>query len=178
MKVITVSGRAEAGKDFFAKILKEKLEKKGKKVLIVHYADYLKFIAKEYFGWDGVKDEKGRTLLQELGTNRIRERIPDFWVTIVFLLMVALEKDFDYFIIPDCRFPNEIEFIKDKIMVKSNFITVKVYRLHHENSLTPEQRSHPSETALDDYYFDYHLYAQSGEEDMSYEVETFIRKMI
>ena len=62
MSVIMISGKAESGKDFTASILKEELEKKGRKILIVHYADYLKFIAKEYFGWDGVKDEKGRNI--------------------------------------------------------------------------------------------------------------------
>ena len=64
VKVITISGYAQAGKDLSAQLIKEKMALRGKKVLILHYGDYLKFIAKEYFGWDGKKDEKGRTLLQ------------------------------------------------------------------------------------------------------------------
>lgn len=174
MKVITVSGKAEAGKDFFAKTLKEKLEKKGHKVLILHYADYLKFIAKEYFGWDGVKDEKGRTLLQHLGTNVIRKRIPDFWVLVVTLLIEGLGDDFDYYLIPDCRFPNEIELMKNKFL---GSLSVNVYRLNHENCLTPEQRNHPSETALENYCFDYVVYSQSGQSYMSYAVDEFLNAL-
>ena len=63
-RVITISGKARSGKDTTALLLKEALEKKGYRVLITHYADLLKFVCKEYFGWNGEKDEEGRTLIQ------------------------------------------------------------------------------------------------------------------
>ena len=60
MRVILISGSARFGKDSVAFIMKELLEKQKKKVLIIHYADNLKLFAKNYFGWSGQKDQKGR----------------------------------------------------------------------------------------------------------------------
>ena len=78
--IIPISGKAQHGKDTAAKILKEKLEDEGYRVLIMHYADYLKFGCTTYLGWDGQKDDYGRTLLQQVGTNQMRHQYPDFWV--------------------------------------------------------------------------------------------------
>lgn len=51
MKVITISGKAQNGKDTTAGLLKAALEADGYKVLITHYADLLKYICKQFFGW-------------------------------------------------------------------------------------------------------------------------------
>lgn len=56
-KVICISGKAQHGKDTTATILKAALEGRNNKVLIFHYADLLKYLCKEYFGWNGEKDE-------------------------------------------------------------------------------------------------------------------------
>ena len=171
MRVITISGKAEAGKDFTASILKEKLEDIGKKVIIVHYADYLKFLAKQYFGWDGTKSEEGRKILQWLGTDLVRNRQPDFWVDTVCRLLSVLQDDYDFALIPDCRFPNEIYKMKECF---TDTVSLRVVRLDHENALTEEQRKHPSETALDDYTTDYVFYAKSGREPVEKQVFEFI----
>ena len=71
MRIIAISGHAQNGKDTTANIIKKHLEERGDKVLIVHYADLLKFICTKYFDWDGQKDEKGRHLLQYIGTDII-----------------------------------------------------------------------------------------------------------
>ena len=68
MKIINISGKAMAGKDTCALILKEKLESKNKKVLITHFADLVKYVSKQFFNWNGIKDEQGRTILQRIGT--------------------------------------------------------------------------------------------------------------
>jgi adenylylsulfate kinase-like enzyme len=54
-KIVLLSGTAESGKTTVANMLKERLEEDGKKCLIINFSDYLKFIAKAYFGWDGGK---------------------------------------------------------------------------------------------------------------------------
>ena len=51
MKVITISGKAQNGKDTTAGLLKAALEADGYKVLITHYADLLKYICKQFFGY-------------------------------------------------------------------------------------------------------------------------------
>ena len=48
--IVTLSGKARNGKDYVANLLKEELEKHGKRVCIAHYADELKFICKQFYG--------------------------------------------------------------------------------------------------------------------------------
>ena len=80
MKVVPISGKAGHGKDTLAQFLRTHLEIYGKRVLVCHYGDLLKYICAMFFGWDGQKDEKGRTMLQHVGTEVIRKQKPDFWV--------------------------------------------------------------------------------------------------
>ena len=112
IKIICISGKAGSGKDTSAWMLKSELEKRGQVVLITHFADLLKYICKSFFGWDGVKDAQGRSLLQYVGTDVIRAKIPDFWVSFIANLLKLFPDQWDYVLIPDCRFPNEFEFFE------------------------------------------------------------------
>ena len=146
-KVILISGKAQNGKDTTANFMQKCLEENGKRVLITHYADLLKFICQNYFGWDGNKDDKGRQLLQYVGTDVIRKQNPSLWVDFVAMILGYFGENWDYVIIPDCRFPNEI-----MKMVEKGFDTthIRVVRENFKSPLTEEQQKHPSETALDD----------------------------
>lgn len=174
-KLILISAKAQHGKDFTANILKEKLEANNQKVLITHYADYLKFICKEYFGWDGDKQGKQRTLLQYIGTDKARKNNPNVWVSVVNELIKAIGEDYDYILIPDTRFPNEIEFMREQ---GYDVISIRINRLNFENTLTEKQRQHISETALDNYKFDYYMNCESGYESVSKEVNKFISEVL
>lgn len=174
-KLILISAKAQHGKDFTANILKEKLEANNQKVLITHYADYLKFICKEYFGWDGTKNEVGRTLLQYIGTDKARKNNPNIWVSVINELIKAIGEDYDYILIPDTRFPNEIDFMKSQ---SYDVVAMRIKRLDFENSLTEEQRQHMSEIALDDYKFDYYIECKSGYDNVSKEVDKFISEVL
>ena len=101
MKVIAISGHARHGKDTVARMLQEQLQKDGRTVLITHYADLLKYICKTFFKWDGRKDEKGRSLLQYVGTDVVRAKNPDYWVDFVSDILNLFEGHWDYVIIPD-----------------------------------------------------------------------------
>lgn len=162
MKIINISGKAQHGKDTCALILKEKLESKNKKVIITHYADLLKYEAKQFFNWDGNKDEKGRQILQYMGTDVIRKINPGYWVNFIKEFMSMFENEWDYVIIPDCRFPNEIE-----VWGIDNWpnVSVRIIRDNFISNLTSEQLNHPSETALDDYEFDYYIF---NSDDINY----------
>ncbi len=175
MKIITISGLAQHGKDTTATIFKNKLEKLGYKVLIIHYADYLKFICKQYFGWNGEKDINGRTLLQRIGTEKVRSKDPDFWVGIVEKFISVFGDDFDFILIPDTRFPNEIEYLKNK---NYDVLSIRVNRINFENSLTEEQRNHPSEIALNNYKFDRIIAYENGIEYVETAVDQFIKNEI
>jgi hypothetical protein len=160
MKFIIISGHARAGKDTSANFMKEYFEENNKRVLIVHFADYLKFVCKQYMGWDGNKDDAGRTLLQYVGTDLIRSKNHRFLVDVVCGLSKMLDENFDYILVPDCRFPDEVEVPKLDYNFKT--ISIRIVRLEKgiefDNGMTEEQKNHPSETALDNYKFDHYIY--------------------
>lgn len=147
-KIITISGKAQNGKDTTAQFLKEALESKGKKVLITHYGDLVKYVCKTFFDWNGEKDEAGRTLLQYIGTDVIRAQTPNYWVDFVLSILKHFPDTWDYILIPDCRFPNELDCVKD---AGWDMMHVRVIRSGNGfvSPLTEEQQNHISETALD-----------------------------
>lgn len=145
-KVILISGKARSGKDTFGSMLKENIEiVQQKTACIFHIADYLKYFVTQYRNWDGAKDEKGRTLLQDTGTQG-RELYEDFWVEISRLAIQLLSRYFDYIIIPDIRYKNELIRLSEFF----NTYSIRINR-SEPNDLTEEQRNHKSETDLDDY---------------------------
>lgn len=158
-KIILISGKAENGKDTVAKILKDILESKGSKVAITHYAIHIKNMLREFYNWNGIKNDWARNKLQWLGTDKIRieKNMMDFHVNRTCEDIDFVQDDFDYFIIADCRFQNEIEYI-EKYFGKDKVITIRVTRLNYESTLTTEAQNHPSETALDNWNnWNYHI---------------------
>ncbi len=174
MKIIEISGKSGHGKDETAKILKSKLEYIGNKVIILHFADQLKYIAAKYYDWDFLKDEKGRTLLQTLGVSA-RNRNKDYWVNIVYEIIITFFGDMNYVIIPDVRFLNEIYYLENKGF---DVTTLRVTRLNFENNLTEEQRNHVSEIELDDYKFDYYLYSENNLEHLNSCIDTLLSNLV
>lgn len=167
MKVILISGKAMHGKDTTAELLREHLSAAGKRVLIAHYADLLKYICRQYFGWDGNKDETGRCLLQRIGTDVVRTKYPDFWVNYMTGFLWLFEEEWDYVLIPDCRFPNEVDRMKHAF---NDTTHIRVVRDGFVSPLTPEQQAHPSETALDGTQPDYVIHNPSNLGDLNAEV--------
>lgn len=152
MKVICISGKARHGKDTAANYMKKKLELSGKKVLIAHYADLLKYICKTFFGWNGVKDENGRQILQYVGTDVIREQAPDYWVDFIISILEMFYKNWDYVLIPDCRFQNEVKRLRE---LDFDVTSIKIVRDNFISELTEEQKKHTSEVAMDNFNFDF-----------------------
>lgn len=158
MKVICISGKAQHGKDTTANLLKEIYEEQGKRVLIFHYGDLVKYVCKTFFDWDGKKDDKGRSLLQYVGTDVIRTQKPNYWVNFGIDILNFFPNKWDYVLIPDCRFPNEYESCVDAGL---DVVLLRVTRPGFDNGLTEEQQKHKSETALDGYSVDIHIENES-----------------
>lgn len=164
---IILSGKSGSGKDMVAGFMKEELAKHGKKALVMHFADALKWILREYFNWDGKKDEVGRTLLQTIGTDMVRAAHPGYWTGIVVGFIQAMEpySNFDVAIIPDARFDNEVDIALENL---KNCVSVRIERKNSDGTdwinptLTEEQRKHPSETSLDCFAFDYVIHNDEG----------------
>lgn len=99
-----------------------------------------------------------REFLQTLGTNALRDQLhEDVWIN-------ALFSDFDdskNWLITDVRFPNEAKAIKEK-----GGIVVRIDR-----GLSADE--HPSETALDDYEFDYVIPNKGTIEELLEEIIKF-----
>lgn len=172
MKVITISGKAQAGKDTTARLLKDQLNSKQRSVVILHYADLLKYQATSLFGWNGKKDKNGRTLLQHLGTEIVRKKNPNYWVDYLVGVLKMYDGEWDYALIPDARFPNEIECMKKEF----DCISLRI-ESDYDNGLTEEQKNHPSETALDNYNFDYTLVNPRTVPGLCAEIDKFIEKV-
>ena len=162
-KVILFSGKAQHGKDTAAKMLKAQMDADGKRVLLVHYADLLKHICRNFFGWDGNKDENGRHLLQYVGTDVVRKKQPTFWVEFIVSMLRLFGEEWDYVIIPDCRFPDEITTLSNYGFKTTH---VRVIRNNFTSTLTEEQQHHPSETALDNVEPDITINNEGSLEDL------------
>ena len=133
MKILAISGHAQNGKDTVAGLIKDSLKADGNRVLVAHYADLLKYMCRTFFDWDGNKDEKGRHILQYVGTDIIRKQAPDFWVDFISSVLTYFNENWDYVLIPDTRFPNEI----DKLLSNGFDVThIRVVRPNFESSLT------------------------------------------
>lgn len=173
MKVILISGKAQNGKDTVAGTLQKQLLADNNRVLVTHYADLLKYICRNYFGWDGNKDEQGRQMLQYVGTDVIRKQNPTLWVDFVAMILKYFHENWDYVIIPDCRFPNEVT-----TMIENGFDTVhlRVVRNNFESPLTLEQQKHPSETALDDVVPDYYINNSGTLADLEQTITKWIKE--
>lgn len=171
MQIIVISGKAQNGKDTTAGFLKEELEANGYSVLIAHYGDLVKYVCKMYFGWNGEKDEFGRSLLQYVGTDIIRKQNENYWVRFVGDMLTFFRDEWDYVLIPDCRFLNEINHMKE---IGFDTTHIRVVRDGFVSPLTEEQKKHPSETALDDIQPDTYIHNDGSLFDLQKKVAKFV----
>ena len=146
--IICLSGKARHGKDSFGLSLKTKLENEfGLKVQRLSVGDVLK----------NMTDFHDRDFLQLLGTVLRATEGKEY-------LIKQSTKGYngaDVVIYTDTRYPIEISYFENAGM---NTMTFRVTRITdngiYESNLTDKQKAHPSETALDDYKFDFYIQAK------------------
>lgn len=157
LKIITISGKAGAGKSNLATHLKNMLEQGyGMKGYIINFADPLKMICKEVYEWDGQKGENGRNLLQQVGTDIVQSNNKLCWVNCVVNIIEGLRSEFDFVIVGDARFQHEINGLHAAFEgTCTDIVNILVVNKTHENTLSEEQRNHLSEKDLDEYSFDW-----------------------
>lgn len=146
--VFLVSGKAGSGKSTFAQDAILELGKYNIQAKKVSFAAKLKNIALEYFGWDGTKDEKGRTLLQHLGECG-REYHINTWVNNLIHDIVSDTSNTQVFIIDDCRYINEMTYFEYDYRFK--VIKINIQRNNYKSTLTLEQQMDVSENGLNNY---------------------------
>lgn len=143
--IIGLSGKAQSGKDTVGEYL---VKKYG--FVRVASADALKRIARNIFGWNGIKDEKGRTFLQDLGCS-VRGYNKNYWINAT-MDDIMRHKQFGkiHFVITDVRFLNEAEILKSNGAL--------ILRINRDGI---QKFDHVSETELDNYDFDMMIYNNS-----------------
>ena len=153
-QILLLSGKAGSGKSFLGEALRnEYKEKYNKRAVCLAFADTLKMVARNVYGWDGQKDKEGRFLLQHLGTEVAQQNYKCCWVDALKAIMCGLTSEFDVFIITDARFPHEIDRLRETVVGDSWSITT--IRVDGPTILSGSASNHLGEVALDDYHFDY-----------------------
>lgn len=155
MLVIGLGNKARHGKDYAGHKIAMQAMSMGMGARVYGFADALRAYCRVAFGMR----EKDVRLLQYVGTEIFRKKDPDVWVRV--LLDTIQEQNPDVAIITDMRFPNEASAIRQQ-----KGYTVRINRILPDGSpwvSDDRDPNHQSETALDDYLFDYTINAVSGD---------------
>lgn len=110
MNLITIAADGpRSGKTTLAGLLATQLLVRGRNSKILSFAQPIKDLAIEHFGWDGEKDKRGRDLLINLGTVTGRAYDPDIWVKKWQDRVIDTVSTFpgSYVLCDDLRFENE-----------------------------------------------------------------------
>ena len=177
-KIILFSGKAEAGKNFCSAYIKKQLMKKGFTVAEDMFAKYIKGLMVNYYKWDGVtKDAFYRDKLQQLGTEIIKEKLnfKSFHALRLAQDIQIVGEDFDYILITDTRFHDEVYtmramFPRQVIDIRINWVGDKT------QGLKEGLEQHKSETDLDDFRFSEYVY-NNGTSDVFPRLDSLIEKI-
>lgn len=154
VKVFLLAGRISAGKSTVANFLFDALhyEYPSAIIKIAGFADGVKEVATQAFGWDGIKDEKGRRLLQVVGTDAGRAYNNNIWAEKAFKDNIfGTSFPPNILIFDDWRFPNEYTVWLDKPMIE-NVYKIRVFRDEEVISDHLSEKSLPSLITEPDYY--------------------------
>lgn len=168
--IILIAGKARSGKGTIARYLKESLEALDKKVVISPYTKYLKQYIEDITGEVITEDHKPREMLQKLSSELIKKELgkEDFFIQRQIEDLLVYSYFMDVVIIPDVRFPKEIEVVRKYF---SNVVSIGVIRKGFISDLTEEQKQDVTEIALDGYKdYDYRIintnYKKLGEDTL------------
>jgi hypothetical protein len=177
--IILLSGKAGVGKSTTADFMCDFIEDNYTEYtsLVRSFAGELKNIARS-IGWDGVKDEKGRNLLIDLGCNA-RKYDEAVWAK---KLVEGLENHpnypVDFVFLDDWRFPNEGKFLENQPMYR----VFKVRIISPERELLKGTAAYfdQSECSLDDnpLNYDYMIYNSGTLNDLKVISQSIIKDIL
>lgn len=158
MRIFVIGGKAKCGKNTFGEMLREELKDYGYKPCVMQITDPLYNYARNYFEWDGNKEEKPREFFQHMGIEIIRDKMGKkyFLLNRLFEDIEILSNFFDTFIITDARMDYEFKEIKRQC---EDVVTIKLIRENYDDELSETEREHETEKAIDelDFDFDYEI---------------------
>ena len=149
-KIYIINGKAKHGKDTFSSYLKGVYESHGKSVIITQLGKYIKYYAREISGWNLTEEDKPRELLQQLGTQVIREQLKkdDLFIKRMIDDIEIFSYLYDAIIISDARLRKEIIDLRKSY---PDLTAIRINRPNFDNGLTEEQKKHITEINLDDF---------------------------
>lgn len=166
MKIFIICGKARAGKDTFCSLIRKYYKEQGIRSVNLQFSSYIKEYAKKIANWDGDDTDKPRELLQELGTEVIRDKIdPLFFVKRIIGDIKVYSNYFDIITVSDARTKVEVDSIKNTF---DDACVIKILRPNFDNGLTKSEQQHFTEVDLDDYdSFDYTIINDGTIEDLN-----------
>jgi hypothetical protein len=169
-KIILIGHHKGSGKDTFAKMLSERIDKK---TYITTFAEYMRRFAVDYFGladvseleeWKRENDDEYRRLMTALG-RFMRDNLPG---QLIGLTMRDIDNsDADVVLIPDLRLHREYRDMVERYG-KENIITVFINR---DNIVKGKDIT---DTENDTFMYDYTVDNNGTLEDLAKKVDGFI----
>ena len=160
-KIYIISGKSGSGKSIVSNIIREFY---GDKAIEISLSYYIKDYAKRVSDWDGSEETKPRDLLQQLGIELVKNQIDSkLFINRVLEDIKVFSYFYDAIIISDARLIDEVETIKN------NYPDSKLIRVigKENDKLTDEQKSHITETGLDNYNnYDYVINNSGTKEEL------------
>jgi len=147
--VIGITGLARSGKDTVADML---VGQYG--FYKIGMADPIYKIAREYYGWDGQKDDRGRKLLQDIGTIG-REYNENVWVNytkatindIICKSHFITSRRTVRIIVCGVRYQNEVDLVR-------SYDSNQLWRVEGRGGLNGEVAGHSSEQYINEFKAD------------------------
>lgn len=176
-KIFIVSGKANAGKDTTCELINNYVRLKELNSINLQFSSYIKMYAKVISGWNGEEITKPRSLLQELGTSIIREKIDNkFFIKRIIGDIKVYSYYCDVITISDARLPEEIDSIYNTF---ENVIRVNIERPNFNNNLNETEKKHRTEVGLDGYNnYDYTLVNDGSIEDLNNKIKKIVDEVL
>lgn len=172
-KIFIIAGKARQGKDTVYEFIKEYY--KEKKVLYLPNNYYMRDYAKRIMGWNGSDEDKPRDLLIKLGDIARNEIDKHFFIKRTIDDIYVFSSFYDIIVLPDARFPYEIEMMKEKY---SEAISINVIRPNYISEISNDAKKHTTETSLDSYdKYDYKIINNGTLEDLKKKVFDLLDKI-
>ena len=172
-KIFIIAGKARQGKDTVCEYIREYYKDLNSLYLPNNY--YMRDYAKRIIKWDGSDATKPRELLNTLADYARNNFDKHFYIKRTIEDINVFANFYDIIIIPDARFPYEIEIPKQKF---SNVISIHLERPNYISELTNEQKQHPIETSLENYNdYDYKIINDGTLEDLKIKIFDLLNKI-